>query len=187
MMSDRGISDEQLLERFVKRKDRTALAALAQRHERALLGLAGGLLGGRRELACDAVQETWLRVIRYGLSFNGRSSFKTWLYRIVVNQCRNLHAARPPEPPTAEAAETVPLAAPGPERNAEAVDQRQALRAAVASLTPEQREIVLLCYHEHATHAQAAEILDIPVGTLKSRLHAALRELRGRLSRETDA
>ena len=105
MMSDRGISDEQLLERFVKRKDRTALAALA----------------------------------------------------------------------------------PGPERNAEAVDQRQALRAAVASLTPEQREIVLLCYHEHATHAQAAEILDIPVGTLKSRLHAALRELRGRLSRETDA
>ncbi|MCH8805838.1 MAG: hypothetical protein IH986_07100, partial [Planctomycetes bacterium] len=82
MMSDRGISDEQLLERFVKRKDRTALAALAQRHERALLGLAGGLLGGRRELACDAVQETWLRVIRYGESFNGRSSFKTWLYRI---------------------------------------------------------------------------------------------------------
>src|SRR5215510_2230127 len=83
--------DEGLLREFVRGK-REALGELARRYERALLGLASGLLDGRADLACDAVQETWVRVIRFGPTFDGRSSFKTWVYRIAINQCRTVKA-----------------------------------------------------------------------------------------------
>jgi RNA polymerase sigma-70 factor (ECF subfamily) len=173
-------SDEQLLSDFLT-GERAALAELANRYEARLLGLAAGLLAGRRDLACDAVQETWLRVIRFGHQFGGRSSFKTWVYRIAVNQCRSLqefngHAADrdplPGKPPTAA----------GPAAAAEAADQSRAVRAAVERLDPDKRLVVLLCYHAGMTHEQAADILEVPLGTLKSRLHAALTELRAALS-----
>src|SRR5262249_29261237 len=85
------LDDEQLLKRFAK-GERNALGELARRYELPLLGLACGMLGGRRDLAMDAVQETWMRVIRFHSNFNGRSSVKTWLYRIAINQCRNVQA-----------------------------------------------------------------------------------------------
>src|SRR5258708_5686403 len=86
---DTQASDESLLTEFAG-GDRAALGGLARRYERALLGLATGLLEGRADMACDAVQETWVRVIRFADKFNGRSSFKTWLYRIAINQCRTV-------------------------------------------------------------------------------------------------
>lgn len=176
-------SDEELLRAFCK-GDRDALGILAQRHEHALLGVARGLLGSR-QAAVDAVQETWVRVIRYGHSFNGRSSFRTWVYRIAVNRCRDLAAmSRRGMTASPAALEAMPdraaASAASPERDAE-------LRAAVAGLPERQREVILLCYHEGLTHEQAADVLEVPVGTLKSRLHAALTELRKRLSNEVRA
>ncbi len=171
-------SDEDLLRAFCT-GERDALGLLAQRHERALLGVARGLLG-TSEAAVDAVQETWVRVIRYGHSFNGRSSFKTWVYRIAVNRCRDLASkGRKDKTASPTVLETLPErgAAPSAERD------RQ-LHAAVAGLPEKLREIILLCYHEGLTHEQAADVLDVPVGTLKSRLHAALTELRKRLGNE---
>lgn len=179
-------TDEQLLAEFVAGR-RPALGELADRYERHLLGLAAGLLGGRQDLACDAVQESWIRVIRFARQFRGRSRFKTWLYRVVINQCRNLQAVTVralgvdgPIPP-ATAATTA-----GPDDNAAANDRNHVLRRAVARLNPDQQVIVLLCYHSGMTHEQAAEILEIPLGTLKSRLHAALEELRTSLSASTE-
>jgi RNA polymerase sigma-70 factor (ECF subfamily) len=184
---DRGLPDEKLLTRFAQ-GDRAALGELAKRYERALLGLAGGLLNGSSVLAGDAVQETWLRVIRFADRFDGRSSFKTWLYRIAINQCHSLRANGRATAQTiagANAAATTsnaaPSAEPGPQKAAEAAESRTALRAVLESLAPEQRDVLLLCYHQGLTHQQAAEILELPVGTLKSRLHAALETLRGRL------
>ncbi len=176
-------SDEELLKRFVT-GDRSALGVLARRYERPLLGLASGLLGGPEPLARDAVQETWLRVIRFGGGFNGRAGFKTWLYRIAVNQCRSMMSARAAGSKIVEREriDDEPRAADRPESTAERVEQGDALRGAVESLSSDQRLIVLLCYHEGMTHTEAAAILEIPVGTLKSRLHAALNELRGRLT-----
>ena len=184
-MTGTNASDEQLLRDFVK-GDRTALSRLAERYERPLLGLSSGLLGGRRDMACDAVQETWVRVIRYGESFNGRSSFKTWLYRIAVNQCRNLRDARP-QAAAVDDEQGGPDPRGGPPEAAQAADRQAELQGAIEHLTPPQREVILLCYHQGLTHEQAAEIIDIPLGTLNSRLHAALKGLRERLPVETES
>src|SRR5262245_53080026 len=132
-------SDRDLLLRFAMRSDAGALAALAERHERSLLGLARGLLGGRETLACEAVQAMWLKVIRDARSFEGRSSVKTWLYRIVVNQCRDLRKremkGRARAAGNAEPAERTRA----PSAGAEAIEIRQIVAGAVASLTEAQR------------------------------------------------
>lgn len=180
-------ADEQLLAAFVS-GERSALGELAERYERPLLGLAAGFLGGGRSPALDAVQETWLRVIRHGASFNGSASFKTWVYRIAINCCRDAGA---------KANRTTPAgngATPGitdlhrdqhdaaPDSGAVREETSRGLRDAIEQLTAPKREVILLCYHDTVTHQQAAQILEIPVGTLKSRLNAALTELRAMMS-----
>lgn len=186
-----GRPDEELLAEFVAGR-RAGLAELARRYERPLLGLACGMLGGRRDLACDAVQQTWLRVIRFGHTFAGRSGLKTWLYRIAINECRSLAAleARAAEI-ASEAGASVAAGAPAAGKGTFVPDtssrldieeRSDALRRAVGQLDADQQSVILLCYHAGMTHPQAAEILEIPLGTLKSRLHAALEELRTRLS-----
>lgn len=174
--------DHPLLTRFA-RGDTQALADLAARHEPALLGLARGLLSGREELAQDAVQDTWLRVVKYSRSFNGHSTVKTWLYRILINRCKTLRAKRLGM--TGSAAErrgtmgallrhkaALPTTPP---------DGDPILRTTLDNLPGHSRLILLLCYHHGLTHDQAAEVLGIPIGTLKSRLHAALQTLRAAL------
>lgn len=169
-------TDETLLKDFVS-GEHAALGELARRYERLLLGLASGLLGGDVNMACDAVQETWVRVIRFADRFDGRSSFKTWLYRIAINQCRTIKSRV--KPVVAEkngAASATPAAI--------TADDKGWLREQVRQLSPDKRTVVLLCYHEGMTHSQAAEILEVPIGTLKSRLHAALTTLRGAMASE---
>lgn len=189
-----NLHDADVLARF-HRGEVAALGELARRYECALLGLASGLLDGRRDLARDCVQDCWLRVIKYGKGFDGRASLKTWLYRMVINRSRDLRerhrvvslsgsAGHGNGPAAGElqaswsAGESVPTGTSG--RN-EAIDV-EALGRAVGRLAEGTRLIVLLCYHRGMTHEVAAEILAIPVGTLKSRLHAGLNELRNALS-----
>jgi RNA polymerase sigma-70 factor, ECF subfamily len=170
--------DDALLRSFLA-GDRTALEELARRYEGPLVGLATGLLDGNRDMAADAIQETWLRVIRHGHSFCARSSFKTWLYRIAINQCRNTKRAA--ERATVRGAaenRATPPPTPDPEPLS---DDASELRAHLRHLHPDRRLILLLCYHQGMTHPQAADILGLPLGTLKTRLHAALTELRARL------
>ncbi len=173
---DQSAPDETLLNEFAA-GEHAALGELARRYERLLLGLATGLLGGDANMACDAVQETWVRVIRFADRFDGRSSFKTWLYRIAINQCRTVKSRVKPVVAAAESPESTeaaPISA----------DDKGWLREQVRQLSPDKRTVVLLCYHEGMTHSQAAEVLEVPIGTLKSRLHAALTTLRGAMASE---
>lgn len=166
--------DLPLLDRF-SRGDHAALGELAARHERALLGLALGLLNDRT-LAQDAVQELWLRVIRSASNFQRNSAVKTWLYRILINRCIDLRARARPKPPEPG----LPEPNAGPEVE-ETVDR---VRSAVRQLPEAQRVVILMNYHEHLTPQASADILGIPLGTFKSRLHAALTTLRARLNAE---
>lgn len=181
------VSDETLLKQFADGR-KAALGDLAKRYEAPLLGLARGLLRDREDLAQDAIQETWVRVIRFAASFNGNAAVKTWLYRIAINQCRDLAAMAAKQSDKVESA-----AANADDANDESTgddaaiesERDEQIRDALDALELDKREILLLCYHDGLTHNEAAKALEIPVGTLKSRLHAALTELRERLNRET--
>ena len=119
-------------------------------------------------------------------NFAGHSSFKTWVYRIVINRCRDLlereqrasKYADPGRSPSDSSIEPPPLLA------SQHTELNGSLRSAVDRLAESHRLIILLCYHRGLTHAEAAEVLAIPVGTLKSRLNAALTELRTALGLE---
>jgi len=176
MRSDKATprSDEELLVGFARASGNTAreaLQELARRHEHRLLGLALGLCNGREDLAQEAVQETWIRVIRHAKTFRARSSFATWIYRIAVHRCRdvmareravarrNSNAATPPEPRGLGA-------------------ELAWARGVVAGLPQGEREVVLLCHMRGMTHEQAAAVLGIPPGTLKTRMTRAMQRLR---------
>lgn len=170
-------TDQALLARFVK-GDRAALGELAARYERALLGLSLGIVGDR-DLALDAVQEAWVRVIRFAKGYRRDSSVKTWLYRISINAARNARS-RSVNLSISRADQTEkPATGDG------GTESREGVRAALLRLPDDRRLIVLLCYHHDLTHPQAADVLGIPLGTLKSRLHAALTDLREHLREES--
>lgn len=173
---DQPPSDESLLSNFLK-GDRCALEALARRYEGPLLGLAAALLDGRTDMAADAIQETWLRVIRFGDRFSAHSSFKTWLYRIAINQCKT---AKSRTRATDRATYGGPATSVPPD-DLDTEDSRLHLREALRRLSPDRRIVILLCHHRAMTHEQAAAILGLPLGTLKTRLRAAMTDLRAHL------
>jgi RNA polymerase sigma-70 factor, ECF subfamily len=180
-MNSNDQTDERLLEDFAK-GNHAALGELAHRYEPLMLGLACGMLGRDQSLACDAVQDAWVRVIRHAGSFRGESTVKTWLYRITLNCCKDLlGSARRRGAALGGSLNTAaePLAG-----RSDSDERRARLNDALMTLPLDTRSLLLLCYQQGMTHANAAEVLRIPVGTLKSRLHAALAELRQRLEIE---
>ncbi len=116
--------------------------------------------------ADDAVQETFLRAWRYLDSFRGDGSFEGWLIRI----CRRCvidvetRERRSADASAAAAAEAASHEAEGP-------DERGETMALVAGLPPDQREVVVLCGVLGYDYESAAAVLDIPIGTVRSRLH----------------
>ncbi|MDP1661427.1 MAG: RNA polymerase sigma factor [Phycisphaerales bacterium] len=168
--------DGRLIQR-AGRGDHSAMATLAARYEALLLGLAQGLMRGREDLARDVLQDVWIRVLKSGSAFSGQSSAKTWLYRVTINRCHDVRAKMDRQTP----AESV---RPPAERTFDG-EQSTAVTRAVETLKPDQRMLVILCYHSGMSHSQAADILGVPIGTIKSRLNTALNDLRAALSSRT--
>lgn len=182
MGMERNAADHASLQ-AVASGDTDALGPLAARHERSMLGLARGLLGGSVSDAEDAVQITWANVIRSSGRFKGRSSVKTWLFHILVNECRDLAKRRRIVANVESAQDRV--AATSEQANDD--DDTGRIRRAVLTLPQTQREILLLCFHNGLTHEQAASVLGIPAGTLKTRLRASYAALRQLLATEAPA
>jgi len=167
--------DESCFRRF-REGDDEALGVLASRYEAQMVGLARGILGGRLDQAREIVQESWVRVIRYADSWRAECAFRTWLYRIVINCARDAAARDGRRKPAAAPAEPDVLSAAS--RAPASPADFESVRRAVEALPEGQSLIILLCYHRGLTHEMAAEVMDIPIGTLKSRLNAALASLR---------
>ncbi len=157
--------------------DRCAFAALVQRHQGALWGLALRTLRDPED-AADAVQEALVAAYRGAGSYRGAASVRTWLHRILVNTCidRIRHDGRRP---------TVPLDGPHPTGRrrdlAGEVATRLALAEALAELPAEQRVAVVLVDVQGWSVAEAAEALEVPVGTVKSRCARGRARLAGQL------
>lgn len=181
-MNTHDQTDEQLLEDFA-RGNHAALGDLAHRYESLMLGLAQGLLGQDRSLACDAVQDAWVRVIKHGAGFRRESTVKTWLYRITINCCKDLLSTSRRNGPSLDSTSDPLPSSPITDRS-ETDERRCRLNSALMTLPLETRALLLLCYQHDMTHTTAAVVLRVPVGTLKSRLNAALNELRQHLESE---
>ena len=142
--------------------DRDAFAELVRRHRDRLWAVALRTLGDREE-AADAVQEALISAYRSAHRFRGGAAVTTWLHRIVVNACLD-RVRRRSARPTVPLADTEPLPVP-------AVDSDTALdvRAALARLPADQRAALVLVDVQGYSVAEAATILEVAEGTVKSR------------------
>lgn len=173
-------SDEELIA-AVAAGDDAALAVLYRRYERPLHAFLARYTGGRD--VDDLVQETWLRVVRAAGRFAVERRFTTWLFQIALNLARDWHRRPPPEP--VDPATTAGVADAGTDAHA-ALDAGLDARRLLAALPEAQRAVVILRHFHDLGEDEVAEILAIPRGTVKSRLHHAMARLLA-LARAADA
>ncbi len=167
--------------------DPAAFARLVRLHEGMVFSLSARLLGDAEE-ARDVAQEVFLQVYRQLGRFEGRSTLKTWIYRIAVNQCHNRrrfwHRRRRDREEGLEAVSVEPVAAGGgssPYEEACRGERARRVQAALLELSFEHRSVLVLREVEGLTCEEVAETLRIPAGTVKSRLSRAREAMRLRL------
>lgn len=166
--------------------DASAFEEVYRQHAEMVFNLALRLAGDP-DRAADLAQEVFLRVYRHLGKFRGRSSIRTWIYRVTVNHCRS-HLARRPPPirsldSEGERCERVADPRRGPEERAIARDAGRILEAALAELPVPFREAVVLRDLEGLAYEEIAEVLGTRVGTVRSRIARGRRALREVLTR----
>jgi RNA polymerase sigma-70 factor, ECF subfamily len=178
--------DSQLIAQSV-RGDTAAFGELVRRYQDRLYNTVVRLLGNAED-AQDVVQDAFLSAYQSLHQFQGDARFFTWLYRIAVNAAISLkrkHRVLLSADLTtagqnvAEPLDDSPASQPG--AALERAEDRQQLQAALARLTPEHRAVLVLKEIDGQKYETIAEILQVPIGTIRSRLHRARLELRDRL------
>lgn len=152
-------------------------AALGELMERYRPRLFGFLMKRAPDVAEDLFQETWLRVVRARASFDPKRRFSTWLFQIANNLCRDRARRRRVEEGYLETAREEAKTAPGL-LETPPLDLRLDVHRRLAALPERLREVLILRYYHQLGEADIAEIVGIPRGTVKSRLHTAVRTLR---------
>jgi RNA polymerase sigma-70 factor (ECF subfamily) len=170
------LSDE-ALPALVARGDESALAELYDRFGRVAYGLALRIVRDQT-LAEDAVQDAFLAAWRTAVSFDpGRGKASTWLLTLVHR--RAVDVVRREERRRTEALDAEPLAGgESTDETAEVREERRRVQAALAQLPPDQRQALELAYYGGLSQSELAERLGVPLGTVKSRMFAALARLR---------
>lgn len=173
-MTDRADTDAALIARYL-RGDMAAFEDLMRAHEDRVFAVCLRMLRDR-EAALDATQETFVTVFRKADRFAGRSAFSTWLYRVAVNTCYD-HSRRTRR----HLAEPLPEGNDPADQSAgdefRAVELRPDLEAALAALPAEFRAAVILADVQGLALQTVAEALEVPVGTVKSRVFRGRRLL----------
>jgi RNA polymerase sigma-70 factor (ECF subfamily) len=159
----------------VQAGDEGALATLLARYKGPLYGFLNRRVGDAA--ADDLFQESWLRVVRARDRFDPRRRFSTWIFQIANNLCRDRGRRRAVETRYLESlAQSRPR---GAEHAATPPEElRLEMRQRLDALPERLREVLVLRYYQQLSERDIAEILAIPRGTVKSRLHAAVKALR---------
>lgn len=178
-------SDEKLLLAY-RHGDRASFSRLVQRYQRELFHFLVRFTGDRAA-AEDIFQETFLQVHQSAEQFDPQRRFRPWLFTIAANKARDLHRAQSRRATTALQASITPgnddsgefidlMKSPGgsPSEPMEKQELQQLVQKTVMEMPANLREILLLSYFHQFPYKQIGEILEIPLGTVKSRLHAAV-------------
>ena len=183
-------SDEELLLAYRSKADREAFEELVRRYEKELFGYLRHYLNDA-EMAEDVFQQTFLQVHLKCDQFEEGRKVRPWLYTVATNQAidcqrRNKRhrmasidrrAQRDMEGDSGALIESLGGVESDPGAAVESAEQQTQVRQAVEALPEQTRQVVMLVYFQGLKYREAADILGIPVGTVKSRLHAAIEKL----------
>jgi RNA polymerase sigma-70 factor (ECF subfamily) len=195
--SEAGPSDLEAVTRAAK-GDHDAFRVLVERYQERAFGLALRVMRDE-EQARDVVQDAFLKAYRSLDRFEGRSSFYTWFYRVVMNLCIDVKRRQPPgrmvewdeahalEAPVGTGLDAVDSArqrASGPVGELERAELRETIRRAIEELPDDARQTLLLREVDGLSYSEIAKSLGVPKGTVMSRLHHARRRLRTLLTEQ---
>jgi RNA polymerase sigma-70 factor (ECF subfamily) len=169
----------------VQAGDSGAFNTLVLRHQERIYAFLARFTGNAED-AADVAQRAFINAFRKIAEFKGDSAFSTWIYRIAFNQAVSFRRENRFRPSSLDArSEDGPAADPGEERNPtehlESEETRKKVQQALELLEEEDRQIILLKDLQGHSYEDIAEILAIPKGTVRSRLHRARMDLKEKL------
>lgn len=182
MLAVEGLSETGLVSR-AQYGDREAFGALVQQHHTGVINIIYRLCGDNY-LAEDTAQEAFLRAWQHLNSFRPGTSFRNWLYRIAVNAALDVLRRQRPAVDLDEI--ELPSGREPVEAGLERRERAHQVRAAVLALPDACRAVLVLREYEGLSYTEIANTLDIPQGTVMSRLNYARKLLLGRLSPELE-
>jgi RNA polymerase sigma-70 factor (ECF subfamily) len=169
-MGSDSISDATCVRR-VQRGDTDAFEILVRRHEKVIFNLVYRMLGDYDD-AAETAQEVFLSAFRAIGQFRGDANFSTWLYRIALNHANTRR----------DNTDLVNENQLGPAETLEKKEIREHVQQALNELEPEDATVILLRDLQDSPYEEVARVLNVPVGTVKSRLHRARQALKSRLA-----
>ena len=179
------LSDQELM-RIVQAGDLSPASEIYDRYSGRIYNFAFRFLKNA-EAAEDAVQEVFVKMIRYANQFHGDAKLSTWLFSITANWCRDyLRKADNKSKETEDV--LISLPAPlehGPDRVLEQREDQLRVQRALQALTPEQREAILLSRYQGLSYAEIAQIAGCSEGAVKTRVFRAMETLKKALMNET--
>lgn len=183
------VDDQALLDRLRSGDPQAAFRELVAAHGKAIYNVALFTLNDE-VMADDAIQEVFIRIWRGLKGFKGQAKLASWIYRITKNVCYDYLKKRRPERLDEDGEQTLAdNDRLDPEGEYLADEQHRAVRRAVARLPERQRLAITLYYFHQRSYEEVAEIMEQPLGTVKSYLHraksalaGALKEMEGRLA-----
>jgi len=191
-MSERAFDDEMLIRR-AQGGDRSAFDVLVSRHEVRAYQYAFRLTRNMEE-ASDVVADAFIRVLNAIGTFKGQSSFSTWLYRILTNCFLDCRKKAKPTSPLEVASQTgdgeierqIEDPSPTPHDESERIEREERVERAVNRLPEYQRAMIVMYHVDMLTYEEIAASLDLPIGTVKSRLNRARLSLRDYLIKDQE-
>lgn len=182
-MVSEAISDAECV-RKLQRGETEAFETLIRRHQKTIFNLVYRMLGDYDE-AAEISQEVFLSAYRAIGNFRGEANFSTWLYRIALNHAttrRKSMNTRQQRNLPIENTEPLSDPHPGPAETMEKKEIRERVQRALNSLEPDDATVILLRDLQDVPYEEVARVLEIPVGTVKSRLHRARQALKSELA-----
>lgn len=183
------VDEVKAIERF-KSGDNSAFSELVRKYQDRIYSLCRYMLDNPQD-ADDAAQDTFIKAFQGLASYSPTASFYTWLYRIAVNTCldhkrklslRRLFFSAPDN----ASPDTFPSQLPNPEAALETKQSMQSLQIALNRLSMKLRTVIVLKEVEGLSYEEVAEVLDVSVGTVKSRISRARDELKKIIEKNTE-
>jgi len=169
-------SDRELMA-SVQAGDLARLGELFERHQGKLFNFFLKL-SRHRATAEDLVQEVFVRMLKYRHTYRPEAEFSPWMFTLARNAATDLYRARPKELPEDPEAPEPAADLPHPIEGLEKAEQVRRLRAALARLAPEKRELLVFARFSELRYEEIAEILGVSLGAVKVRVHRALKDLK---------